>query len=100
MNYLIKVWKDPWIDIDAPFVIEYYGSTLWSNFSAKFNSVSDYNVNMGSKINMNCKNLDIDFGYKIREEISYGGLLTAVADEIHTIQTMKRILFQTDEIVG
>ena len=44
MNYLIKVWKDPWIDIDAPFVIEYYGSTLWSNFSAKFNSVSDYNV--------------------------------------------------------
>ena len=61
---------------------------------------SDYNVNMGSKINMNCKNLDINFGYKIREEILYGGLLTAVADEIHTIQTMKRILFQTDEIVG
>ena len=59
-----------------------------------------YNVNMGSKINMNCKNLDINFGYKIREEILYGGLLTAVADEIHTIQTMKRILFQTDEIVG
>ena len=63
-------------------------------------NLTDYNVNMGSKINMNCKNLDINFGYKIREEILYGGLLTAVADEIHTIQTMKRILFQTDEIVG
>ena len=35
-----------------------------------------------------------------RKIFDSGGRLCTVADEIHTIQTMKRILFQTDEIVG